>query len=344
MSIKHEPLTELPPDDSTSGLCILTARGDTSPIDNLLDTPEFAHIEAYPHTGAFGRNYHASIHGRIDRSFAVCVDGAAALICLCAPLAGKLSYYGMPLRLTLRRNLDDDTVRVAVNLAFSHLDRLAAAQESGEAIVYGESGSLSSLIGQACRLRGGTASIEPIAYVDLTAGPTAWRAALRKSSRSLINWGRRNLVISCVDQQRSDRILFDQYRQFHADISGRVTRTEASWSVMYDWIARGNGELILGFLEGRLVAGSMFIDGNTVCIYASGVYDRSQFDKPLAHYPVWLGIDHAQARGMKTLELGAVPPRDAVSDKEYQIGYFKRGFATHVEDHIVWRWSPTATS
>ncbi|MGB8893420.1 MAG: hypothetical protein WA322_05145 [Pseudolabrys sp.] len=39
------------------------------------------------------------------------------------------------------------------------------------------------------------------------------------------------------------------------------------------------------------------------------------------------------------LELGAVPPRGTVPDKEYQIGYFKRGFATHIEDQIVWRWS-----
>jgi lipid II:glycine glycyltransferase (peptidoglycan interpeptide bridge formation enzyme) len=87
------------------------------------------------------------------------------------------------------------------------------------------------------------------------------------------------------------------------------------------------------------VAGSLFIDGTRTAIYASGVYDRSKFDKPLAHYPVWLGIEHAHARGMATLELGEVPPREAVSEKEYQIGYFKRGFATRIDTNTVWRWA-----
>ena len=73
--------------------------------------------------------------------------------------------------------------------------------------------------------------------------------------------------------------------------------------------------------------------------HASGVYDRTLFDKPLAHYPVWLGIERAQLRGMKTLELGVVYDKGTVSDKEYQIGYFKRGFATHIENYTVWRWS-----
>ena len=78
----------------------------------------------------------------------------------------------------------------------------------------------------------------PIAYVDLAAGPAAWRAALRKSSRSLINWGRRNLSISYVNKDTPDRALFDQYRAFHAEVAGRVTRSEASWAVMYDWITQ----------------------------------------------------------------------------------------------------------
>jgi hypothetical protein len=131
-------------------------------------------------------------------------------------------------------------------------------------------------------------------------------------------------------------------KDFHAEVAGRVTRAQASWDVMYDWVARGCGELILGSLDGRLVAGSLFVDGTQTCIYASGVYERSLFDKPLAHYPVWLGIEHAHARGMKTLELGEVPAKGAVSDKEFQIGYFKRGFATDLDDHWVWRWTPGA--
>jgi hypothetical protein len=305
----------------------------------LLVDPAFAEINARPQTGTFGRAYYPAIHGNHDCLFAVCVKDVPTLVCLCAPLEGKLGFYGMPLRLIVRRGLDDGTRRTTIKSTFLHLDELMQTHNLSHASVLDNCERGASLIEEACRLRCAVIDLHPVAYVDLTAGPSAWRAALRKSSRSLINWGRRNLSIRYVNKDAPDRALFDQYRAFHAEVAGKVTRAEESWAVMYDQVARGGGELVMAFLEGRPVAGSMFIDGAETSIYASGVYDRAQFDKPLGHYPIWLGIERAQARGMKSLELGEVPLQGTVSEKEYQIGYFKRGFATHIQDNIVWRWS-----
>jgi len=318
-------------------LRILPAEADPVAFDRLMSDPAFAEIEAYPHTGAFGRAYHPAIHGNHDRSFAVSANGAAVVICLCAPLDGKLGFYGMPLRLAAHRDLDGDRHRAAMQATLSRLDEIAQADNLREISLLDESVVI-SVIEEACRVRGATMNPRSVARVDLSAGPAAWRAALRRSSRSLINWGRRNLSISYVNKEMPERTLFDLYRAFHADVVGRVTRAEESWNVMYDWITQGGGELTLAFFEGKLIAATMFIDGKETSIYASGVYDRTQFDKPLAHYPLWLGIERAQARGMKVLELGEVPERGAASEKEYQIGYFKRGFATHIETQCVWRW------
>ena len=317
---------------------IQSAEADPAAFDRILSDPAFAEIEAYPHTGAFGRRYHPAIHGNHDCSFAIGANGSAVLVCLCAPLDGKLSYYGMPLRFIGRRGLDRDTRRAAVQSALLHLDELAQAHDLHDVSVLDERTGGDSAIEEACRVRRAAMSPHQVAYVDLIAGPTAWRKALRKSSRSLINWGRRNLSIHYVNKEAPDRALFDHYRDFHAEVAGRVTRLEQSWNVMYEWIALGGGELILAFLEGKPIAGSMFIDGKETSIYASGVYDRAQFNKPLAHYPVWLGIERAHARGMKILELGDVPMRGDKSEKEYHIGYFKRGFATHIDTQLVWRW------
>jgi hypothetical protein len=317
----------------------LSARIDCEAIDRVLNEPAFAEVNVHPHVGVFGRSYYPAVFGDHDCSFAVFIEDVPALICLCAPLDGKLGFYGMPLRFIARHGLDSGTRAAALNSAFVHIDALMKVHRLHEAIILDNREGAASPIEEACRFRDATMNYQPTAYVDLAAGPAAWRVALRKSSRSLINWGRRHLSIRYVNKDAPDRALFDQYRAFHAEIAGRVTRSDASWSVMYDWITRGGGELIMAYLEGRPVAGSMFIDGSKVSIYASGVYDRARFDKPLAHYPLWLGIERAQARGMKVLELGAVPPRGTVPDKEYQIGYFKRGFATHVVDHIVWHWS-----
>jgi hypothetical protein len=333
----HTPSVEA----TTDNLSNVAIDSDRRILDRIVTDPAFAEVEAYPHTGSFGRTYHAAVHGKRDCSFAVIADGTPALICLCAPLDRKLSFYGMPLRFVGRRDLNCEVRRVVLQSAFLHLDKVTKAQGLYEVLVMDERSD--STIGDACYIRGGTKNPHPVAYVDLTAGPAAWRSALRKSSRSLINWGRRNLSICYLNNETPDRALFDQYRAFHAEVAGRVTRGIDSWNVMYEWIVRGGGELILAFLEGKLVAGSMFIDGTAISIYASAVYDRAQFDKPLAHYPVWLGIERAQARGMKRLELGPVPPKGTVPEKEYHIGYFKRGFATHIETQSIWRWDRNNT-
>lgn len=327
------------PQSSNEEIFILSARTNPDAFERILTDPALAEIEAHPYTGAFGRAYYPAIHDGLDHSFTVCMKGAPALVCLCAPLDGNLGFHGMPLRLIIRGDLGDDARRAVIDSTFQHLDALMQAQRLQKAFVLVDRERGRPLIEEVCRARGGTMSLRSVACVDLTAGPAAWRSALRKSSRSLINWGRRNLSISYVSKDAPDRALFDQYRAFHAEVAGRVTRSDVSWTVMFDWIARGNGELIMAFLSGQLVAGSMFIDGTEISIYASGVYDRAQFDRPLAHYPLWLGIERAQARGMRTLELGEVPLRDTVPEKEYQIGYFKRGFATHIVEQAIWRWT-----
>jgi len=315
----------------------ISIESDIRALASIFDDPAFAEINTHPYFGAFGRAYYPAVYGNHDCSFAVHAGDVPVLVCLCAPLDGKLGFYGMPLRLIARRWLDDDTRRIAIESGILHIDALMQAHRLQETVVLDQYEG-GSVVSEICRKHGATMSQRPVAQVDLLAGLAAWRAALRKSSRSLINWGRRNLTISCVNKETPDRALFDRYRAFHAEVAGRVTRSEASWTVMYDWIAQGGGELIVGFLDGRMVAGSMFVDGAEISNYASGVYDRALFDKPLAHYPIWLGIEHAHARGMKMLEVGPTPARGTVPDKDYKIGYFKRGFATHIVEHAVWRW------
>jgi len=325
---------------SPTGGGILSAQADPAAFARILAHPGFAEIDAHPQYGQFGRSYHPAIHGDHDCSFAVFAKDAPALICLCAPLNGVLGLYGMPLKFIFNQSLNNDAHADALAAALGHIEQLMARHGLTEARVLDHAATDTSLIGNQCRVHGGTSSPRHTAYVDLSVSEVGWRAALRKSSRSLINWGKRNLSISYVNRDAPARDLFDLYRAFHAEVAGRVTRSERSWDAMYEWITQGGGELVMAHLAGQLVAGSLFVDGTEVCIYASGVYDRTQFDKPLAHYPVWLGVERAHARGMRWLELGEIPEKGAVSDKEYQIGYFKRGFATDIVAEAIWRLSP----
>mgnify|MGYP006935479713 CR=1 FL=1 len=165
-------------------------------------------------------------------------------------------------------------------------------------------------------------SSHPIAYVDLTGGEAVWRGHLRDSYKSLVNWGRKNM-----DWEAGHRLV-PTVKAFHEYIAGRATRPALTWNLMADEVEAGRGDCIIGRYNGRLAAASVFIDGSAISIYWTGVYDRSLFPKPLAHYALWLGMKRAAERGMKTLELGDVPEPGTASDKEVAIGYFKRGFAS----------------
>ncbi|MFO1188948.1 MAG: GNAT family N-acetyltransferase [Alphaproteobacteria bacterium] len=171
-----------------------------------------------------------------------------------------------------------------------------------------------------------------------------WRT-MRKSFRSLVNWGRRETDLVRVNGSNPDRGLFDRYRAFHHQIAGRITRSDKFRDVMFDWIAAGHGELVLTYLaDGALVAGTMIVDGKEIAYYASGVYDRTRFDRPMGHWPLFSAIMQSMERGIKAFDLGELPQRHQADPKEYAIGYFKRGFAQEIAPHFVWSWSPTRKS
>ena len=310
--------------------------------------PEFAAIEAHPLSGTFGRAYYAAVFGerRADASFAVVEGDRPVVIVPCSMDERELDYYGAPIRLFVATGLNEGDASRAVNAAFAHLDTLAG-QGGIDHIRICDDASLGklSLVGKQCLNRRATPVLRLTGLCTLERGEAGMREGLRKSFQSLINWGKRNLTIESVSAGNPNRERFDRYREFHATIAGRVTRSERSWDAMFDWIAAGHGELLLGFLAGgELVTGTMVVDGTKTAYYASGVYDRDRFDQPLGHWPLWLAMLNSAARGMRKFELGDLPLPDSASEKEFAIGYFKRGFATSIETSIAWTWTPAGNA
>ena len=93
--------------------------------------------------------------------------------------------------------------------------------------------------------------------------------------------------------------------------------------------ASGQAELMLGWLEdGSLVSGSIVVGTGETAYYASGVYARDQFDKPLGHWPLWRAMLRAQELGYRWFDAGENPDRWHGTDKEISIAFFKRGFSS----------------
>lgn len=302
----------------------------------------FCAIDAHPVFGGFGQAYYPAVFGerRLDASFAVSEGDQALVVVPCTSGEGCLDYYGMYIRLFLYSGLEEPVARRAIARAFSHLDAIASERKIGKVAIYddGSLGDLSS-VGKQCLNRNATAALRLNGLCTLDKGEGGMRQGLRKSFQSLVNWGQRNLRIESIDAKNADRGLFARYEEFHALTAGRVTRSKRSWDVMFDWIAAGRGELILGYLaDGELVTGTIVVDGATHAYYASGVYDRTRFEQPLGHWPLWLAMLHSAERRKHTFDLGDLPLPDAASEKEVAIGFFKRGFATSIVTWIAWNW------
>lgn len=311
----------------------------TGPLP-LADFPE---VEAHPQTGIYGRAYYQAVHGDAHRvlSFAVSSLGMPMALVLCAELDGVIGLHGLPMRIFLKEGIDQNAARYATRRAFEHLDELADEYAANELWLREPAAPGLSPVSEACIWRKATPTITLNGMVDLEAGPALWKKALRKSSQQFINWGRKSFDISFLNADNFSSETFETFRTFHAEVAGRVTRPKSSWDEMANAIKTNRGELILAKLDGKLAAGSLFIDGARTTMYMNGVYDRT-LNKPLAHFMIWTALERAKARGMKNFQLGDIHLEGTVDDKKYQIGYFKRGFATHIESNIDWKWKPEA--
>lgn len=308
---------------------------------------QFSAIDAHPFTGGFGRGYYPLVVGetRSDRSFAV-VDGDVPVVVVpCSVGHGMLDRYGLPIELFCDSR--SASYAAALSLVFAHFDQMVENDHIERVcLVEYQISSVLSPIGEACLSRGWRGALALHGHCDLAEAEAGLRRHLRKSFRSLVNWGRRNMILTYLNGQNQDAKAFAAYRAFHRHIAGGgSTRPESSWTAMSDWIACGGGELTLGHLTtGELVAGTMVLDGTAVAYYSSGVYDRGRFDNPMAHFPLYDAILRAGARGMTMFDLGEIPQVGTVSAKEHAIGYFKRGFASRIASSIRWTWSQPAKS
>ena len=326
-------------------LSIITRRDRPDDFAAWMTTAAFAVGERHPIFGSFGRSFYpATYDTAIDMSFAITRNQEPLLLVMCNLLDGILGNFGQPMILLPRETISEAAHSAAIVAALSALNGIAKAARATAVLLREDViGSTLSTLGRGCLARQGAPQVKLHGFCDLTWDEPRFRRSLRKSYQSLVNWGRRNLRISYVNASNPDRDLFDAYRKLHAHVVGRVTRSPASWEPMFQWIAAGEGELALAYLtDGCLVAGTMSIDGSEITYYTSGAYDRERFHQPLAHLPLYDAILRSRGRGMRYYDLGELPAKQAASDKEFNIGYFKRGFATSIEMHLVWRWEIAA--
>lgn len=275
-----------------------------------------------------------------DVSFLIRQDGsgtAAALVYATRTPAGRLGWYEGAIPITLAEGLSDKVAEKVAVEAVRYLSSEARVSNQDRIDIHDESstGELTP-IGRACFKHRARLMTTVRAVVDLHLGDDALRRDVRKSFKSLISWGRKNLELRALNKDNPDRAAFHELIEFHKNVSGRSTRPQATWDFQFDEVTSGLGEVILGYLDGELVSGNIILDYGDTSLYSSGIYRRELFDLPLAHSLLFESMLSAGRRGITYFDLGEIPGERDVDPKEYNIGFFKRGFTSRLIVNISW--------
>lgn len=212
-----------------------------------------------------------------------------------------------------------------------------------------------SFLGKYFMERGAFATPYITQIVDLFDTKEELHRKLRKSYKSLINWGENNLIIRTLDANSITNEEIERYRQLHLSVAGKQTRSKKSWELQYEMIVNKEAFLVLGELNQELATGVFMCAGPKFCYYGISVSKRELFDKPMSHVLLWKAMLHAKKQGCKYFELGEqVYPRQAnkvsygsyediskifaPTDKELNISKFKKGFSGQTMVRLDIRW------
>jgi len=182
-------------------------------------------------------------------------------------------------------------------------------------------------------------------FVDLRPDMADIRASFRKSYRPLINVGLRIWTVEVMEPGRPDATAWQEFRQLHLEVAGRITRNDETWSQQLAMVASGDAFLVSlrDPATGRMVGAGFFQLTRDEGFYAVAAYDRSQFDKPLGHVLQQVAIEQLKARGLRWYRIGHRPfaqDRPAPTGKQLTISAFKQGFASHCFSRTELRWTP----
>ncbi len=238
----------------------------------------------------------------------------------------KCTYFGLPVRLFLAENISIEAQKNIRGLCKTHLEEIMQKNNLKELVL-----DLDSSLGTDYYQAGNAIDYNIDAIIDLKQTPEEIKLGVRKSYKSLINWGQKNLSVDIIDEKSGNKEQFDHFRELHITVAGRETRSKESWDCQFDWIKSGHGFVVLAKLQGELVSGVMNLYGTDEVYYGVGVNRRDLMAKKIAigHYPIWLSILEAQKRNLKIYNLGSIGP-NFHSDKERDIALFKKGFSSQI--------------
>ena len=163
-------------------------------------------------------------------------------------------------------------------------------------------------------------------------------ASLRKSYKSIINWGRNSLSFKLVDINNPDEAIFKSFKELHLLSSGRKTRSDQTWDIQFQMIKSGWGYLASCYMNNQMVSGCIIMNDSNLAYYAVAASNREMMANklPLNHFPLFQSILIAKEKGCKKFIMGKINTDFSDFDnlkntKDDNISKFKLGFSSHID-------------
>ena len=169
----------------------------------------------------------------------------------------------------------------------------------------------------------------PTRCINLDSSEEYLKTLIRKSYKSLINWGLKNMKIEIFDQKNINWEQINLFRELHLLESGKETRSIESWEKLFKSIKNGDAFFIVAKINKEIVSAAIFLCSNFHCYYCSAASKRNLFDKGISHAIIWKAILKAKALGAHIFETGICnidSLKSCKTQKEKNISYFKKGF------------------
>jgi CelD/BcsL family acetyltransferase involved in cellulose biosynthesis len=103
-----------------------------------------------------------------------------------------------------------------------------------------------------------------------------------------------------------------------------------------EFIARGNGFLLLAEYDSRIIGGDLFLTWRDQCYYKSNASDTSYLHLRPNNLLLWYGMLEAKTRGCTTLDLGR-SPRENTGLVAFKEGFGAQEETLHVVDYDTYR-------
>lgn len=236
------------------------------------------------------------------------------------------SYFSRPIRVEVSEKVSSDDRFEIYQLILSFINSLFDKNE----ILSIKCEHDTFLFSEFCKYRT-EINITYESIINLRLSEELIKRGMRKSYRSLINWGNREMTFLRIDKDSFELKFLEDFRLFHIEIAQKETRSKATWDTQWEMIKNGRGFLELGFYQNQLVAGALVLTGNKEAFYGVAVNNRTLMadKKPIGHAIMVRAIFEAKRLGLNIFNLGCVGPEFS-NDKEYEIGKFKKGLSSEM--------------